>query len=408
MTINADTVWEIRTTGNQNNGGGFYNRVPGTSIDYSQQDAAQLSLTDIVTDAAGTGLFSAVGGFTAAMQGNIIFLTGGGVTLGWYEIVSYIDTNNVTIDRSAGANKTGVTGSVGGAFKIGGSLDSDFFGSTQKAAGNKIWIKSGTYTLGETISPTATGTTALPIIMEGYNTTRGDAPEGSNRPLVSCGSSYYMNVAANYWHWKHLRFTGSALNVFVCYFALCYNCYFENTSATANQTACYVSNNNAIFIKCEAKCTNGYTIYGEATCINCYIHDSRSGPFYATVIDSIIDTITVAGITLTASSVQKTIRGNVIYNCATGISGGTSYLVNVVNNIIKGCTTGASWSSLAKYPFVDYNCWNNVTDVVNISKGPHCITADPLLKDPANGDFTLDTGSPCFDAGMQLDAMVGL
>lgn len=110
MALTAGTVCEIRTTGSQNAGGGFYDRNPGTSVDYSQQDSPQLTLTDLATDGAGTGLSSATGGFTAAMAGNLIQITGGTLTAGWYEITAYTDTNNVTIDRSDGLSKSGGNG----------------------------------------------------------------------------------------------------------------------------------------------------------------------------------------------------------------------------------------------------------------------------------------------------------
>jgi len=56
--INAGTAWECRATGNVANGGGYYNLVPGTSVDYSQQDTAQLSLTDLACVAAAQGTLS--------------------------------------------------------------------------------------------------------------------------------------------------------------------------------------------------------------------------------------------------------------------------------------------------------------------------------------------------------------
>jgi hypothetical protein len=42
MAVNAATVWEVRSTGSQNNGGGYF-AAGGASTDYSQQDAAQAS-----------------------------------------------------------------------------------------------------------------------------------------------------------------------------------------------------------------------------------------------------------------------------------------------------------------------------------------------------------------------------
>ena len=83
MALAATTVWEVRSTGNDNNGGG-YNTAAGTT-DYSQQNSPQLGLTDLATPGAGsTTLTSAVGGFTAAMVGNIIqILSGTNFTAGF-------------------------------------------------------------------------------------------------------------------------------------------------------------------------------------------------------------------------------------------------------------------------------------------------------------------------------------
>ena len=118
MAWNVNTIAEIRTTGALTNGAIFADLDPGTSVDYSQQNSAELTLTDIATDGAGTGVSSVTGGFTDAMVGNGIYLTGGSVTASWYQITAYIDTNNITIDRSVGLNKTGVTGNIGGALDI--------------------------------------------------------------------------------------------------------------------------------------------------------------------------------------------------------------------------------------------------------------------------------------------------
>jgi len=411
MALNAATVWEIRPTGAQTNGSGFYNRVPGTSVDYSQQDSAQLTRSDIATDGAGTGLTSATGGFTAAMQGNVIYLTGGGATAGWYEIVTYISSNSVTIDRNAGANKTGVTGNVGGAFKLGGTLDNDFFAASQKVAGNIIWIKTGTYVLGESISTGVVGSTAAPFIVEGYKTTRGDAPVGNDRPTISMGSTFTF-TSSNYYKYRNIIFTGSAADVFIGSTVICTNCSFYNTSTTVDRYAFRGPSASPLLVHCEIVSTNGYAVSfvagGDSKCICCYIHDSKIGMRYGTAIGCVIDSCSTAGIQLGAITTSVSIYGNTIYNCGNGIDGGTSVLVNLINNIITNCTIGATWTSSTPWIYVDYNCWNNTTDVVNIVKGPNDITADPKLNDPANGIFALDGGSPCFDTGLQIGAAVGL
>src|SRR4051812_1601745 len=109
MALSANTVWEVRSAGADTNGGGFNPGSGGT--DYSQQNSAQLS----VTDAACTGnttVTSVTGGFTAAMVGSVMYLSSGP---GWYEITARASTNSITIDRN-GPNASGMTAKVGGAF----------------------------------------------------------------------------------------------------------------------------------------------------------------------------------------------------------------------------------------------------------------------------------------------------
>lgn len=110
----AYTTWEARgTTGDDLNAGGF--RSDGVT-DYSQQAAAQLSLSDLVTD--GTAVVtSVVGGFTAAMVGNWVQINGGTGALS--AVLRYItvftDGNTVTLNAT-------VAISVGASIKVGGAL----------------------------------------------------------------------------------------------------------------------------------------------------------------------------------------------------------------------------------------------------------------------------------------------
>src|SRR3990167_994955 len=84
----ATTVWEIRPTNGSDLNGACVNSATVVT-DYSQQDAAQLSITDGATTGAGVTTFtSAAAGFTSAMVGNCLHLESGtNVTPGFYEIV---------------------------------------------------------------------------------------------------------------------------------------------------------------------------------------------------------------------------------------------------------------------------------------------------------------------------------
>lgn len=420
MAINAGTIWEVRTTGSQTNGGGFYDLDPGTSVDYSQQDSAVLSVTDGVTDGAGTGLSSATGGFTAAMVGNTCYLAGGGVAIAWYQITACIDGNHVTIDRSAGASRVGVTCVVGGAFKIGGSLDQDFFSGLSKAVGNLIYIQSGSYTLAETIS------TGISYDVIGYDTSRGDEPIGNNRPLLDFGTGYQLRCSSPGMDLYNLRITGQATSVLADEAGglMRRNLRVENTSATADRDALWSQSN--VYLLCEFVSANGYAAYAHGSSVPmfvaCWMHDSKvgfrgngttTGPSYHLVHCAVSGCAT--GLMFTGQYASFRVYGGVLYGNTTGISLAAGAALNtgavpsaILNTILSGNTTGLSLDQVQDRVFLNYNCWNNTTDVVNASKGPSDLTADPLLVDPANDDFRLQSGSPCLNAGLQLGALVGL
>lgn len=404
MAIATTTVWEVRTSGTTTAGGGYDSALGGT--DYSQQDAPQLSLVDIATDGAGTGLSSATGGFTAAMVGNIIYLTGGGTTAGWYEITAHTDTNNVTIDRSAGASKTGVTGNVGGAFALGGSLDDEFFDA--HVSGNTCWIKAGTYTLTETIQKARCtspyGSPALPYKVIGYNSSRGDTPTGDNRPLLACGA-YSFGISNDEFTLENIRATGTGTYVLGYFYASNYifNCKAENSSGTANRTAIGGGSYTNNFIACEAVSTNGYAFGANAQTFFCYAHDSAIGAYYGTAsVLSIFDTCTDYGVRSVGTN--GLYCNNVFYNCGEGWSGYSVTRENLLfNNIFHSCTTGVSqpstdgWSPLLYNSF--YNC---TTDVTNISKGVGCRAADPGLNDPANADFSITSSDDVYEQALDV------
>ncbi len=140
MALSASTVWEVRTTGNSANGGGFNpSRDAVNGVDYSQQDAAQLSLTDIYYTGASNFIKSDTGGFTHAMEGNLIYIASGThFTAGYYEVVTYTDTNTVTLDRAPASEDT--SAHKDGAGKVGGATNHPNTISAVVVAGNKIYI----------------------------------------------------------------------------------------------------------------------------------------------------------------------------------------------------------------------------------------------------------------------------
>lgn len=74
-------------------------------------------------------------------------------------------------------------------------------------------------------------------------------------------------------------------------------------------------------------------------------------------------------------------------------------LVSIVirNNIFKDC--GNIENEGAAGLTYDHNCWYNCTETL---AGAGDVTSDPLFTDEAGHDYTLQAGSPCIDAGVDV------
>jgi hypothetical protein len=403
MTLSAGTVWEVRITGGQQNGGGFANVTPGTSVDYSQQPAPQLSLADIATDAAGTQLTSATGGFTEAMEGNCIHLTGGGATAGWYQVPTggWIDANNITIDRTAGANKVNVTGDLGGAFLIGGALDDEWIKSV--VAGNKIWIKAGTYNAGEQMAPAASGSSNAPIRMIGYSAARNDNPMGSNRPLINITglTPCFGSNTRDGWSLLHLRFAGNLAGGGIVGFnkyTNVINCSFLNVGAGIG--AGFADGSFIVGSEFQAGTTCLNLGGAGAMAFECYFHNGTLG--ISVNQQAIAAFCCVKSCT---EGIDNSLAGIVInctiWGCTTGVVS-PSYSDRVINTIIDGATTGINVSANALNHLYLFNQLHNTTDINSASPflwGNRY--ADPGLNNPAGADFRIAENDPPYAQAME-------
>lgn len=176
MALGTTVVWEVRSDGNDLNGGAFdpISGTPGT--DYSQQAAPQITFTDLVIDATtDTNLTSAANPFTSAHVGNAINITSGtGFTTGRYRVVS-VASNVATMDRAVGT-----VGSTGGNGRLGGALATLGTLTGAMVAGNDAWIRAATYDITSVVIFSHGGGTNDPTSISGYSTTRGDG----GRPTI--------------------------------------------------------------------------------------------------------------------------------------------------------------------------------------------------------------------------------
>lgn len=181
MALASTTVWEVRTTGDPANAGGFDSAAAGT--DRSQQDAAHViidgaAITCVVqattTDVAITGYTT-----VAADVGNLVRITGGTMTAGTYAITAIPAAGQWRLDRSAGTAAQTGTGRMGGAQSDPALVAAVTVGT------NRIWIKAGTYLMTSATQNVAGGTITTPVgaqVWQGYQTARGDFT--GTRPIL--------------------------------------------------------------------------------------------------------------------------------------------------------------------------------------------------------------------------------
>jgi len=408
----ATTVWEVRSTGNALNGGGY--DTAAATTDYSNQDTAQLSLSDLTNSGIGVvDVTSTMGGFTAAMVGNYLQIASGtNDTPGFYRIVSYASTNAVALDR---APDNGAGAMTSGVCKIGGALatlvDSHLEGTNWMIAGNTIYVKGSITTTGNLVVDND-GTQAARITIEGYQTTRGDAPTGASRGTIAFGA--FVPSFDNYWGLKHfIATTTYTTGLRADSGALFENVKVTNSSGTANRNALYTS---SVAVTCECISTNGDAAFistgGELR--YCNLHDSAQGlemvgVDYAKIIGCVFDTITNQGMYGTSVTQQWSVDDCDFYNCGTAIDVvAGSRNMSIVNCIFDSNTVGIDFAD-AQEPQILNCCFNNNgTDVINVTLGENAVEADPLMTDPANGDFTISAASPCHGTGLAPGTNVGL
>jgi hypothetical protein len=414
MAFAATVEWDVRTTGAADNGGGFdpVSGTPGT--DYSQQDAAQVTYTDLVIDGTtNTNCTSAGTPFTSAHVGNIINITSGtGFTVQRVQIMS-VAAGVATCDKSLGT-----LSSTGGNGKLGGSLTTIAAANTLAVATNTIHIKAGTYTL------TASITTAVHVQFWGYNATHED---GGTKPLITTATNstplFVLGAVKHTFRNVHFSNTAAtranALEGSANFAALMmFNCLFDGF------TCCVAENGGGIadasFSNCEFKnnAANNNTFVRTTYRLHfhgCFFHDLTGAGSSAIVQDgsthfSIVDCIfaDIAAIAANPASMASIINCS-FYACGTPITT-TNYAGLIVNNIFYG-TTAYSVNVGTFTGIMRNNAYNAVGSGLRTGTfypgsdfSDILLTGDPFTA-AASDDFTLNStagaGAACKSAGIQ-------
>jgi hypothetical protein len=385
------------------------------AIDYCHATAAIVTNTDGA--GAGTTTFTSAGStFTKVMVGNLLHITNGGtgLTVGWYEIVSFTDATHVVLDRTFGTG-TGATFFVGGAISLNSTLDDDFFDIV--VAGGTVWVYAGggTVSLAEAVDPANQGSTTASSAIWGYNTVRGDNPIGSDRPTINAAANNF--AIASRWIAAYLIVLTTTANG------------FGNTGGDARQFVfvksvnkstsggnAFTVNTNSLFLGCEAISygDDGFVVNGSTRFIGCWAHACKNRAYDAsgtngntlTMINCIASDFVSTGIA-TCSDFNGpfiiTVEGCTIHGTndtrGTGVNMSDGVLRYLFGCIISGCVTGVSRSTALpdnSWIYDDFNdYWNNDTDVSNWFKGPSDLAVNPSFTNV--GQVTGTTGK--FDAG---------
>jgi len=349
MALSSSIVWEIRSAGNDNNGGGFKAGASGT--DWTLQNSPQYALTSIATSGAGATFLTASA--ASDMVGNVAHVVSGtNFTAGFYEITSVVAGVSVTCDANVctGVGSAGVI-NIGGALATPGKIGTN--SANQGAvAGNTIWIKAdGTYSrTTNTDTMSTSGTLILPIVMSGYKTTRGDGYLGrtsgnldlvsTNMPLLAY-STGNLTINGEYTITELLQLSqsGNSTSGAVTFAgngdALLRSCIVSSASTSAGTRAIAINGGRCTILDCDASCT------GSISSPSAAIIDTQSQG------SPCIDSCRIRGTNSTIPGINASstcvVYGNIVY-----ASGGVALKLTdttlpafVRNNTFVGCAADA-------------------------------------------------------------------
>jgi len=442
MAIPENTTWEVRPgAGSSANGGAF---VPGsTGTDYSQQNSAQFTGTDLASLTFSV-VSSASHSFVSTDVGNIIKVSGGtGLTAGYYQIVS-VSAGLATLDRDTG------TGS-GGTWALGGAFDTMATAISAITASNIVYLK-GTYTATAVQVINIDSGFHSPFVVNGYSVARDDGSKATwttatnSINLIDCSSMVnatfkniiFSNTAAT-------KGTGAtAGNCFIPVTAngaavLFANCVFDGFTVAINLDWQNVANTmlNAQFDTCEFKNMVSHCIVTTSSVGigGCYFHNNGGDGLRCGIPAS--NAFALSGPSTVAFSVFYANGGNGITNASTaGPVGQVQSMLVLINNAFTGNTgagvvapsnnTGSTmaWNNIfygnGTYGYESVSSGapplciprgnafgsNGTADRLNFPVGPSdvTLTANPFTNS-SGGDFSLNSttggGAACKAAGYQ-------
>lgn len=430
MAKGASAVWETRPgLGSDTNGGAYDSTIAGAGTNFSQQNAAQIAVTDAVTNNT-TTVTSATASFASSHIGNAIYLSGTGTTTDRYFVTAVTNATTITVDRA-----TGSTGGTGVTLNLGGALASltEAYGTRGGVGSNIFWTKNtGTIqSITATLTPPA-GVSGSPTITAGYNSTRGDLDsvnDFSNFPTVQVNNAAIAAFTLSTTYQRLRNFiidgAGGVTKGTIGVTATSNHIVVENCKASNFTTNGFTSGGIALFRRCwvtsmASGATSAFNLTSSAVrFVNCvasanpcpgFRSASAAGWFqrclaYANTgasSDGFQSTGTTGAMCISCVAYNNG-RDGIRWDGANSADDGAAYNCLLVGNAGYGLNSATTaWADLP----VDYNAFfNNTTAARNgVPTGAHDVTlsGDPFTN-AASGNFSLNNtagaGAACRAAG---------
>ena len=353
MAISNSAVFECRNVADyagaaDTNGGGWVTGTTGTDYSYASlpsNGGYKYSFT-CTTVASSASITLPAASATSDLVGNIAYISGTGMTAGWYQILTANGSTTITVDRSTGLiSSSSITITIGGCFKSPGVMTNVMTGT-----GQKCYFKYSTTAY--SITSLTAGATGGPLasvgygIYEGYDQTRGDRT--GNQPLISWSSSLGAQSSLTYMYqgstgsanqrWANMHFDGGnyayvggmnlnrgGMIAIQCTVTNCNGTAAVGISTAGQAAFCSVTN-----------CTTGIT----GSAYGCFVSGCVTGIGTGPIINCIVYNCTTTGIAggfvinctvdSTTAANSHGITGAAAVNCiasnqsATGASGFTT------------------------------------------------------------------------------------
>jgi hypothetical protein len=291
-------------------------------------------------------------------------------------------------------------------------------GHANCAAGDRINVKAGTYTLTSALYTSKSGTEALPLAWRGYKTTIGDRDNETTRQvagtdipkIVTNSNSGYFGFLGNYIKMSRMAFESNTFYRPALYYrwgsGCVFHCQFLSTGGHSGGAIVVSNGSRQILAFCEVEDThstvtasginigNHCQIIGNtfrvasptATCISAASH-------YVNIINNLCIGGGASCVMSGNSGVQRNVTNNTFVGSSTGLSISGSNIF-IANNLFANTTNGISAAADCEnliHSNAFYNTTTEYTSTINPNTGIFnsvTETADPFV-DAANNDYAL-------------------